>query len=62
MSNLLKKEIGFVPTRELNYRYCCLLEMPATTFKDMKEVIWIEDELRKRVIKAVGHDFYPPNY
>ena len=30
------------------------------TYADMKELIWIEDELHGRLINLIGHDFYPP--
>lgn len=65
-NNLTKKEIGFVPAKELNYRYCRLLQkaetMPAhiLTMADAREVLWIEDELHIRLIALIGHDFYPP--
>ena len=65
-NNLTKKEIGFVPARELNYRYCWLLQkaetMPAhvLTMADAREVLWIEDELHTRLVALIGHDFYPP--
>ncbi len=37
--------------------------MPAKSIPvlDAKQILWIEDELKKRVIKAAGHDFYPPD-
>lgn len=66
MNNLTKKEIRTVNATVLNMRYCRLMligeTMPADviTHADMKETIRIEDELRKRLIKLVGHDFYPP--
>ena len=28
---------------------------------DAKQILWIEDELKERTIKAIGHDFYPPD-
>jgi len=36
--------------------------MPAgvITIADARELLWIEDELHERLIKAIGHDFYPP--
>ena len=66
-SNLTKKEIGKVNTKVLNGRYCRLLlkgeVLPANkiTVADAREILYIEDEMRKRTIKAVGHDFYPPD-
>lgn len=65
---LTKKEIQTVNTAMLNSRYCELVEkgerLPAHEFPiaEAREVIWIEDELRRRVIRAVGHDFYPPDH
>ena len=64
---LMKKEIGKVNTWMLNIRYCHLLEkgekIPAHEFSigEAREILWIEDELHRRVIMAVGHDFYPPD-
>lgn len=65
-ANLTKREISWVPTKELNYRFCRLMlkgeTMPAgiITYADMRETLWIEDELHRRLIVAIGHDFYPP--
>lgn len=67
LNNLTKKEIGEVNTKVLNGRYCRLLlkgeVLPANkiTVADAREILYIEDEMRKRTIKAVGHDFYPPD-
>lgn len=67
MNRLLKKEIKIVPVLVLNMRYCRILEraekMDAKDIPvaDAREILWIEDELRGRIIKAVGHDFYPPD-
>lgn len=64
---LLKREVETVTTKELNYRYCHLLEkgerIPAHKFSiaEAREILWIEDELHQRVIRVVGHDFYPPD-
>lgn len=66
MKNLTKKEIGTVNARVLNMRYCRLMLMGETmpagiiTHADMMETIRIKDELRRRIIKLIGHDFYPP--
>ncbi len=66
-SNLLKKEVKKFSTDELNYRFCHLVKKGETlpvseiTMADAKEILWIEDELRERVIRGVGHDFYPPD-
>lgn len=67
MKRLLKNEIKFITTEALNTRYCYILsrgetfdakDIPVT---DAQEILWIEDELRRRLIKIVGHDFYPPD-
>ncbi len=66
-SNLLKKEIEFISTKDLNIRYCFILdraeklEAKDIPIADARKILWIEDEMRKRTIKAVGHDFYPPD-
>jgi len=66
--NLTKKEIGIVNAGVLNMRYCRLMlkgeTLPARkiTVADAGEIIWIEDELHQRLIKLIGHDFYPPGY
>ncbi len=66
-NNLTKKEIRFVPTLELAIRFNRLMlkgeVLPAReiTVGDARETLYIEDELRKRLVKAVGHDFYPPD-
>jgi len=66
--NLTKKEIKTVNAGVLNMRYCRLMlkgeTLPAKkiTIADSKEIIWIEDELHERLIKLIGHDFYPPGY
>jgi hypothetical protein len=68
MKRLLKKEIKLVPVPVLNMRYCRILERAETMdakdipVADVREILWIEDELRSRLIKFVGHDFYPPGY
>ena len=67
MKRLLKKEIETISTLVLNMRYCRILERGETMdakdipVADAKEILWIEDELRRRLIKVVGHDFYPPD-
>lgn len=64
--NITKKQIREASTKELNMRYCCLIQMGETMdAKDIpaaagRELIWIEDELHRRLIKVIGHDFYPP--
>ena len=68
MNRLLKKEINSISTEDLNTRYCYILgrgetldadDIPVT---DAREILWIEDELHKRLIRLIGHDFYPPGY
>jgi len=67
MKRLLKKEIETVNTGVLNMHYCRILERGETMaakdipVADAKQILWIEDELRKRLITFVGHDFYPPD-
>ena len=67
MKRLLKKEMKTVGTNVLNMRYCRILECGETMdakdipVADAREILWIEEELRSRVIKGVGHDFYPPD-
>lgn len=64
---LMKKEIQTVNTTALNYRFCELMEkgekLPAHEFSiaEAREILWIEDELHERLIRTVGHDFYPPD-
>jgi hypothetical protein len=66
MNRLLKKEINVVPVNVLNMRYCRILEraekMDAKDIPiaDAREILWIEDELRRRLITFVGSVFYPP--
>ncbi len=67
MKRLLKREIGTVGTKVLNMHYCRILERGETMaaksipVADAKQILWIEDELRERLTKAIGHDFYPPD-
>ena len=67
-NNLLKREIKLISTEDLNIRYCYILkraeelEAEDIPVADAREILWIEDELHRRLINAVGHDFYPPNY
>ena len=66
-NNLLKREIKTVEVPVLNTRYCWLMkkgeEMPASmiTLADARELVWIEEELRIRLIKYLGRDPYPPD-
>jgi len=66
-NNLTKKEVKEVPTFELTMRFNRLMLkgelLPARkiTIADARETIWIEDELRERLIKQLGHDPYPPD-
>ena len=67
MKRLLKKEIGTINTNVLNMHYCRILErgemMAAKDIPvaDAKQILWIEDELRSRLIKGLGRDPYPPD-
>ena len=67
MNRLLKKEINLISTEDLNTRYCRILErgeiLDADDIPviDAREILLIEDELRKRLVKAIGYDFYPPD-
>lgn len=67
-NNLTKREVKTVNAGVLNGRYCRLMlkgeVLPAKkiTVADARETVWIEDELRGRLIKLIGHDFYPPKY
>jgi len=67
MNRLLKKEVKLLDTENLNTRYCRILERGETLDADdipvidAREILWIEDELRRRLIKLIGHDFYPPD-
>lgn len=66
---MLRREIQdpATNTKFLNYRYCNLIEkgqrLPAHEFSidDAREILLIEDELHARLIKCIGHDFYPPD-
>ena len=75
MDRLLKKEIKekVVPAKVMSSRlwrltiqYCRILDRAEKLdakdipIADAKAILRIEDELRKRLIKAIGHDFYPP--
>jgi len=68
MNRLLKKEINLISTEDLNTRYCHILERGETLdaddipITDAREILWIEDELRRRLIKLIGHDFYPSDH
>lgn len=63
---ITKKQIREATTMELALRFNCLILIGETvdakdiSVADAKELIWIEDELHKRIIKVIGHDFYPP--
>ncbi len=67
MDRLIKKEIKIVNTNVLNMHYCRILRRGETMVAkdipvaDARQILWIEDELKERAIKAVGHDFYPPD-
>ncbi len=61
------KEIETVNTKVLNTRFCELMQkgetLPANEISvaEAMETLGIEQELHDRLIKAVGHDFYPPD-
>lgn len=65
MARLTIKEIGTVNARVLNTRFCELMQkgetLPANkiTVAEARETLRIEDELHERLIKLIGHDFYP---
>ena len=66
-NNLTKKQVGQVPTLELAMRFNRLILMGETmpagviTMAAAREILWIEDQLRERLIAAIGHNFYPPD-
>lgn len=66
-NNLTKKEIREAPTLELSIQFNRLMQKGELlsaheiTVSDAKETLYIEDELRRRLVKSVGHDFYPPD-
>ncbi len=66
-NNLTKKEVRQVPTLELSMRFNRLmlkgelLKAREITVGDARETLYIEDELRRRLVKVIGHDFYPPD-
>lgn len=65
--NLTKKEVREVPTLELAIRFNRLmlkgelLSAREITVGDARETLYIEDELRRRLIKQLGRDPYPPD-
>lgn len=65
--SLTIKEIETVNTKVLNTRFCELMEkgetLPANEISvaEAMETLRIEQELHDRLIKVVGHDFYPPD-
>ena len=64
---MLKKEVKLASTDDLNTAYCYILKRAEVLdandipIADARRILWIEDELRARLTKAVGHDFYPPD-
>lgn len=60
-------EIKTVNMGVLNTRFCELMKkgetLPANEISvaEARETLRIEQELHDRLIKAVGHDFYPPD-
>jgi len=67
MKRLLKREVGIVPTLVLSMRYCRILERAEKLaakdipVADAREILWVEDELQRRLIAVIGHNFYPPD-
>ncbi len=66
-NNLTKKEMRTIKTEDLNIRYCRILERAdlldaeEIPVSDVREILYIEDVLRERIIKVLGRDFYPPD-
>lgn len=66
-NNLTKQEINEANAYELTLRFNSLLQKVETkpiktiTIADAREIIYIEDELRRRLIKLLGRNFYPPD-
>ena len=64
---MLKKEVKLASTDDLNTAYCHILKRAEMSdandipVADARTILWIEDELRIRLIKLIGHDFYPPD-
>lgn len=60
-------EIKTINTGVLNARFCELMQkgetLPANEISvaEARETFRIEQELHDRLIKVVGHDFYPPD-
>lgn len=67
-NNLTKKDVLEANAFELVLRFDYLLDKAETlpvdeiTMADARETVFIEEELRKRLIKLLGRDFYPPEY
>lgn len=66
-NNLTKKEMRAIKTEDLNIRYCRILERAdlldakEIPISDVREILYIEDVLRERIVKVLGRDFYPPD-
>lgn len=66
-NNLTKKEIRTIKTKDLNIRYCRILERAdlldadQISVSDAREILYIEDVLRERLIKVLGRDPYLPD-
>lgn len=67
MKNLTKSGVQRASTMQLIIRFDRLMELGETapagviSLADARETVWIEEQLHERLIKAVGHDFYPPD-
>ncbi len=57
-----------VNTNVLNMQYCRILDRAERLdakdipVADAKEILWIEEEIHARLLKVIGHDFYPVSY
>lgn len=63
---LTKTQVKTAHTKVLNSRYCRLLQKgerrpKAIALAEAREILWIEDELRVRLIEQLGRDSYPPD-
>lgn len=63
---LTKIQVKTAPTKVLNSRYCRLLQTgerrpTQISIAEAREILWIEDELRVRLLKQLGRDPYPPD-
>lgn len=65
---LRKIDIQKMDTRDLAKEHARIIYLGETKSANEipayygRQILWLEDELHKRLISAVGHDFYPPGY